>query len=123
MDAPVDAGCGTGGILHDPAVHFMVLRDGSGEPLGFYELDLRQGGDANLAYFGLLSRGWGAVWGVRFWIMRWPGPSGPEAGVCGSIPARWIIPMRCRITGGQALNSGTSCRKAGMFPTNMCRKG
>ncbi|WKE48436.1 GNAT family N-acetyltransferase [Gluconobacter oxydans] len=47
------------GILHDPAVHFMVLRGGAGEPLGFYELDLRQGGDANLAYFGLLSRGMG----------------------------------------------------------------
>ncbi|MQR97935.1 GNAT family N-acetyltransferase [Gluconobacter aidae] len=42
-------------ILHDPAVHFMVLHDVSGHPAGFYELDLRQGGDANLAYFGLLS--------------------------------------------------------------------
>ncbi|GBR68289.1 hypothetical protein GKA01_09950 [Gluconobacter kanchanaburiensis NBRC 103587] len=43
-------------ILDDPAVHFMVLQDVSGYPVGFYELDLRRGGDANLAYFGLLSR-------------------------------------------------------------------
>lgn len=41
-------------ILHDPDVHFMVLRDGSGAPLGFYELDLRVRGDGNLAYFGLV---------------------------------------------------------------------
>ncbi|MFT8807487.1 GNAT family N-acetyltransferase [Gluconobacter sp.] len=46
-------------ILHDPAVHFMVLRDSSGNSSGFYELDLRQGGDANLAYFGLLSQAMG----------------------------------------------------------------
>ncbi|GBQ83380.1 GNAT family N-acetyltransferase [Gluconobacter albidus] len=48
-----------GEILHDPAVHFMVLRDSRGEPAGFYELDLRQGGDANLAYFGLLPQAMG----------------------------------------------------------------
>ncbi len=46
-------------ILHDPAVHFMVLRDSSGSPVGFYELDLRRDGDANLAYFGLLSQAMG----------------------------------------------------------------
>ncbi|EHH67200.1 GNAT family N-acetyltransferase [Gluconobacter morbifer] len=41
-------------ILHDPDVHFMVLWDAAGESLGFYELDLRERGDANLAYFGLV---------------------------------------------------------------------
>lgn len=46
-------------ILHNPAVHFMVLHDASGNPVGFYELDLRQGGDANLAYFGLLPQAMG----------------------------------------------------------------
>ncbi|MGY8605008.1 GNAT family N-acetyltransferase [Gluconobacter cerinus] len=41
-------------IVHDPDVYFMVLWQSDGTPLGFYELDLREGGDANLAYFGLL---------------------------------------------------------------------
>ena len=41
-------------ILHDPLVYFMVLWDAAGVALGFYELDLRDHGDANLAYFGLV---------------------------------------------------------------------
>ncbi|MFB9968595.1 GNAT family N-acetyltransferase [Pseudoroseomonas cervicalis] len=52
-------------VLGDPAVSIHVLYQG-GEPAGFFELEQRQGGTTNLAYFGLLPRAVGTGIGRAF---------------------------------------------------------
>ncbi|MFL1462247.1 GNAT family N-acetyltransferase [Roseococcus sp. DSY-14] len=41
-------------VLADPRISVHVARDAAGQALGFYELDRRNRGATNLAYFGLL---------------------------------------------------------------------
>jgi len=40
-------------ILHDPAVEISIVRDGE-QPVGFIELDFRQPGACEIAFFGLV---------------------------------------------------------------------
>ncbi len=40
-------------ILHDPAVEISIVRDGE-QPVGFIELDFRQPGECEIAFFGLI---------------------------------------------------------------------
>ena len=40
-------------ILHDPAVEISIVRDGE-QPVGFIELDFRQPGACEIAFFGLI---------------------------------------------------------------------
>lgn len=55
------------GILLDPKVHVYALRDG-GEDVGLLELDFRQEGECELAYFGLASGMVGS--GAGRWLMN-----------------------------------------------------
>ena len=54
-------------LLHDPKVHVHVLRDGN-EDVGLLELDFRQEGECELAYFGLTSGMVGS--GAGRWLMN-----------------------------------------------------
>jgi len=40
-------------ILHDPAVDISIVRDGE-QPVGFIELDFREPGECEIAFFGLI---------------------------------------------------------------------
>lgn len=54
-------------ILNDPKVHVHVLRDGD-EDVGLLELDFRQSGECELAYFGLTTGLVGT--GAGRWMMN-----------------------------------------------------
>ncbi|MFK7841298.1 MAG: GNAT family N-acetyltransferase [Sphingorhabdus sp.] len=40
-------------ILHDPAIEISIIQD-DGKPVGFIELDFRQAGQCEIAFFGLV---------------------------------------------------------------------
>jgi GNAT superfamily N-acetyltransferase len=52
-------------LLAHPSVSIHVLY-GGGEPAGFYELEVRPGGEINLGYFGLLPHAVGGGFGTAF---------------------------------------------------------
>lgn len=53
-------------ILHDPAVELHVLEQ-AGRPVGILELDLREAGEVELAFFGLVPEAVGT--GAGRWLM------------------------------------------------------
>ncbi|MDR6510014.1 GNAT superfamily N-acetyltransferase [Novosphingobium capsulatum] len=55
-------------IVHDPQVEVYAVADRAGVEVGMLELDFRQGGEAEIAFFGLIPGATGKGFGK--WLMR-----------------------------------------------------